>query len=323
MIRGLRRATRAEKLVATAVCFSLLMAALGGVVNALDLARRRRALAGAIEEERAVLGVRPRALVATMDDVVLEAARRPYPGDLVAPEVAGAESRSALLASTALYVRAALPEVERLDAIAGSVRRSEKDAFVLCWRHPPASARPEDIHAAATRYWIGGALFEDATHDVLPLSAVHAGLRPLSHAFSDELALADSHLWLGRLESEYSLRTSNMLALARTAANVDIIVTVVDELPDGVAEPEVGRSLTATRRPALLPRIEDMPHFVRVGVWSAVLGRTVLRVRTRVDVTALGSSNATMAAPHVQGCQAAMALREAPPAPASPASPAP
>lgn len=309
MIRGLRRATRAEKWVASAVLFSLAMAAVGHLLNGWDLARRRRALARAIEDERSVLAARPRALVAAMDDVVLEAARQPYPGDVATPEVDTPEKREALLASSALYVRAALPEVARLDAIAASVRRSEKDAFVLCWRHPPASARAADVHAAATRYWIGGALFEDATHDVLPLYAVHAGLRPLSHAFADELAQADGHLWIGRLESEYSLRTSNMLSLARTAANVDLIVTVVDELPDGVAEPEVGRSLTATRRPALLPRIEDAPHFVRVAVWSAVLARTVLRVRTRVDVTALGSNDATMAAPHVHGCQAAMALR--------------
>lgn len=309
MIRGLRQATRAEKLVATAILFTVLMAVLGGALNAWDLSHRRRSLARAIEDERAVLGARPRALVSVMDDVVLEAARQPYPGDLTAPEVATPDGREALLAASALYVRAALPEVARLDAIAASVRRSEKDAFVLCWRHPPASGRAQDIHAAATRYWIGGALFEDATHDVLPLAAVHAGLRPLSHAFADELAQADGHLWIGRLESEYSLRTANMLALARTAANADVIVTVVDELPEGVAEPEVGRSLTATRRPALLPRIEDLPHYVRVNVWSAVLARTVLRVRTRVDVIALGSTDATMAAPHIHGCQAAMAMR--------------
>lgn len=309
MIRGLRRATRAEKWVATAVLFCLAVAAIGHALDGLALAHRRRALARAIDDERAVLAPRPRALVATMDDVVLEAARLPYPGDLVAPEVDTPEKRDKVLASSALYVRAALPEVARLDAIASAVRRSEKDAFVLCWRHPPASGRAEDIRAAATRYWIGGALFEDATHDVLPLTAVHAGLRPLSHAFADELAQSDGHLWMSRLESEYTLRTANMLALARTAANADVIVTVVDELPEGMAEPEVGRSLTATRRPALLPRIEDTPHVVRVVVWDTVLARTVLRVRTRVDVGALGNAEASMMAPHVHGCQAAMAMR--------------
>ncbi len=308
-MRGLRRATRGEKWVAAALLLCVALGALGGALDAWDIARRRRALMRAIEDERAVLPERPRAFVSAMDDVVLDAARLPYPGDFVAPEVAEPRALDALLGGSALYLRAVLPEVARLDAIAGAVRRSEKDAFVLCWRRPPTSAAAVDVHAAATRYWIGGALHEDATHDVLPLSAVHAGLRPLSHAFADELAQADGRLWLSRLESEYTLRSSNMLALARTAANADVLVTVLDELPDGFAEPDVGRSLTATRRPALLPIIQDTPHMVRIAVWNAAVGRTVLRVRTKVDVTKLGSRDAVMTAPHIQGCQAAMALR--------------
>ncbi|AKV03813.1 hypothetical protein AKJ09_10476 [Labilithrix luteola] len=225
-------------------------------------------------------------------------------------------ARLELLGRTALFVRAALPDVSRLDAIGAAVRRSEKDAFVLCLRKPPASSAPEDIREAATRYWMGGALFEDATHDVLPLHLVHKGLRPLSRAFAEELNEADDHLFVRRLEEEYELRMPSSLAMGRTAASVDLLIAVVDELPEGMPEPEIGKSLTATRRPAILPLIEDAPHFVRAVVWSASTRSVVLRTRTMVDARAIGGANTAMIAPHVQGCQAAMALRTVPLAPA-------
>ncbi|MBX3186605.1 MAG: hypothetical protein KF819_06305 [Labilithrix sp.] len=304
--RGLRRG---EKWVLGAVLFTGAIALAGSLASSWDLERRRRAIAEAVEEEKAALPERPRALVAAMDDVILETAALPYPGDLVDREIAPPRVRAALLASSALYVRAALPEVARLDALGAAVRRSDKDAFVLCLRRPPATDAGADVAAAATSAWIGGALFEDATHDVLPLHAVHAGLRPLSRAWADELASADGHLWVRRLEEEYEERRPLVLSLARTAASADVLVVVVDELPDGMAEPEVGRSLTATRRPAVLPRIEDAAHFVRVAVWSARMRRVVLRVRARVDVAPLRLENPAMVSAHVHACQAALALR--------------
>jgi hypothetical protein len=279
----------------------------------LDLTRRKRALARAVAAEQAALGERPRALVNAMDDVILEAAKTPWPGDVQAPELAGANERAALFKRTMLYMRAALPEVARLDAIGGAVRRSEKDTVALCLVKPPASASPDDVHAAATRYWLGGALFDDATHDVLPLNVVHKGLRPLSRAFATELEEADDHLSIRRLEEEHDFRQPLAVTLARTAADAELLVVAVDELPEGMAEPEVGKSLTATRRPAILPLIEDAPHHVRVLVWSAERREVILRVRTRVDAKTAPSSRRPRAVAEMHGCQAAFALRGTPP----------
>lgn len=308
-LRGLRPA---ERWVSGAVALTVVLCVLGYAWNKWDIARRKRALRAYVTEEASVLPTRPVALVQTMDDVILEAARRPWPGDFSAPELATPEARLELLGRTALFVRAALPEVSRIGAIGGAVRRSEKDAFVLCLRKPPASGAPADVREAATRYWMGGALFEDATHDVLPLHVVHKGLRPLSRAFAEELDEADDHLFVRRLEEEYELRMPSSLAMGRTAASVDLLIAVVDELPEGMVEPEVGKSLTATRRPAILPLIEDAPHDVRAVVWSASTRSVVLRIRTRVDARTVAGENAAMIAPHIQGCQAAMALRTAP-----------
>jgi len=297
----------------TAVVVLALSALFGGscVVGRWDVARRKEALLEAIREERAALGERPRTVALSMDDVVLEATRVPWPGDRAASGLEDSAQREALFARSMLYVRAALPEISRMDAIGGAVRRSEKDSFTLCLVKPPASDAADQVHAAATRHWIGGALFEDATHQVFPLHAVHGGLRPVSLAFEREVVEADAPLHVRRLEEEYAMRSPSALALARVAADSDLLVVVVDELPEGFAEPETGKSLTATRRPAILPKIEDAPHAVRVVVWSAERREIVLRVRTRVDASEVISRlDVHPTAPSaIQGCQAAVAAR--------------
>ncbi|HVH44196.1 MAG TPA: hypothetical protein VM925_17715 [Labilithrix sp.] len=274
-----------------------------------DVHRRKANLAKAVAAERALLGDRSRAMVTAMDDVVLEATKSPWAGDARSAELATPEERAALFKRTMLFVRAALPEVARLDAIGGAVRRSEKDTVALCLVKPPPSTAPDDVHAAATRYWLGGALFDDATHDVLPLNIVHKGLRPLSRAFAAELEEADDHLSLRRLEEEHAYRQPLAITLARTAADAELLVVVVDELPEGMAEPEVGKSLTASRRPAILPSIEDSPHYARVLVWSSERREIVLRVRTRVDAKTNPSSRRPVAVAEMHGCQAAVAAR--------------
>jgi hypothetical protein len=297
--------------VAAAVLAALIGTAYGA--SRLDLARRKKAIAKAVATERAALDERPRVLVGAMDQVVLEAASSPWRGDSHAPGLDTSEERAALFKRTMLYTRAALPEVARLDAIGGAVRRSEKDTVALCLVKPPSSAAPDDVHAAATRFWLGGALFDEATHDVLPLHVVHKGLRPLSRAFSSELEAADDHLSIRLLEEEHDYRQPLAITLARTAADAELLVAVVDELPEGMAEPDVGRSLTATRRPAILPTIEDVPHCVRVVVWSAERREVVLRVRTRVDAKTSPSSRRPQALAEMHGCQAALAARAGPP----------
>jgi hypothetical protein len=306
---------RAEKWVGGALLAVAGLGTVGVVATRWDLARRKGDLAGAAARESAALGDRPRALVTAMDEVVLAAAEGTWPGDFVAGDLVDPAARSALFEGSIVYARAAVPELSRLDAIGAAVRRSEKDAFVLCLVEPPREATAAALRAAATRYWMGGALFEDATHDVFSLSQVHKGLRPLSDAFAAELAEADDHLFVRRLEEEYDQRTPNALSMARTAASADLLVVVADELPAGFAPPEVGKSLTATRRPAVLPQIEGAPHVVRVVVWSAERRGVVLRIRVPVDARGLGLSEAEriMIAPHVQGCQAAVALRGGPP----------
>lgn len=290
----------------------VLSAVFGGscVVGRWDLARRKDVLLTTVRAERTVLPERHRTLALAMDDVVLEATA-PWAGDFAAPGLESPDARAKLFAGSMLYVRAALPEVSRLDAISSAVRRSEKDTVALCLVRPPASASPEDVRTAATRYWIGGALFEDATHDVFPLYAVHKGLRPIGRAFEAEIVEADASIWVHRLEDEYAERSASSLALARIAAESQLLVVVVDELPDGFIEPETGKSLTATRRPAVLPRIEDDPHLIRAVVWSAETRSVVLRVRTRVDASKVRTPPGTypLAPSAVHGCQVAMALR--------------
>ncbi len=307
----LRGFGRVERWVLGALLMTTALGTAGVLGSKWDVARRKRALRTHIEREREVVPERAKVLVDAMDRVLLDATL-PWQGDHVDPELATADARRAFLARSAVYVRAALPEIARLDAIGGAVRRSDKDAFVLCLRKPPADDSAAALEEAATRHWMGGGLFEDATHDVMPLDVVHKGLRPLSPAFAAELDEANDHLYVRRLEEEYQGRSAIALLMARTAASSDLLVAVVDELPAGMTEPEVGKSLTATRRPAILPLIEDSPHAVRVVVWSAEKRAVVLRMRTFVDATHLTlKQNLGMVAAHVQACQAAVALQRA------------
>lgn len=287
-------------LIAVATVLGLVCVA--HAVSRSELGKRRQALRAAVARERSALPERPRVLVEAMDDVALEAAAEPWRGDLGRPE-------PALFTKSMLYLRAAVPEIARLDAIGSAVRRSEKDTFTLCAVKPPASAAPDDVYAAATRFWLGGALFDEATHDVLPLSSVHAGLRPLSRAFAIELDEADDHLSIRRLEEEYDFRKPLAIALARTAADAELLVVVADELPPEMPAPEVGKGLTATRRPAILPSFEHLPHVVRVVVWSATERKVVLRLRAPVDAVTRPASRRPQAFVEMHGCQAAIAAR--------------
>lgn len=305
-LRGLHRF---ERWVLLVVAFTAALAALGTAGSAWDVAHRKRALRAHVDEERAILPERTRVLVDTMDGVILDAAKTPWPGDWIDPELENLEARAAFLTQSAVYVRAALPEISRLDAIGGATRRSDKDAFVLCLHRPAEAPIADHIEAAATRYWMGGGLFEDATHAVLPLDVLHRGLRPLSTAFRAEIDEANDHLYVRRLEEEYVDRTPNQLLMARTASNSDLLIVVIDELPEGMREPEVGKSLTATRRPAVLPLIEDAPHTIRTVVWSAAKQAVALRLRTKVNAAQFQLKNLGMEASHVQACQAAMAVR--------------
>ncbi|AKV03812.1 hypothetical protein AKJ09_10475 [Labilithrix luteola] len=56
---------------------TLVLCAVGYLANKWDVARRKRALREYVREEASVLPPRPIALVRSMDDVVLEAARTP------------------------------------------------------------------------------------------------------------------------------------------------------------------------------------------------------------------------------------------------------
>lgn len=279
---------------------------------ARDLRLRRESLLARTAAETAALSPAQARFLPTAERVIVElarAGRADFDADQVSDELSAPGALDELLRRPWGYFRGVQPEVPRPEAVARAAWASWKDGFVLCATEPPATSRPEDLYATARRYYMRGALFEDATADVTRLANVHRGIRVLTPGWADEVRASDDALWLRRLELEEAERTSAAVARAKAAAASRLLIVVIDELPPGRSAPEVGPSLTDGQRESILPLVEEEPHWARVLVHDLEADRPLLRLRRHLDARRLGISNSLSYTAVLQGCELAVETR--------------
>jgi hypothetical protein len=270
--------------------------------------RRDALLARTSTEARALTDAQARFLPSA-ERAIVDAGSRTYAGDLVAPELANEGALDELLARRWVYFRGVAEEVRRPEEAGRAAWASWKDGFVLCAMQPPATRDPLEQKRTAQRYYLRGALFEDATSHVSRFDTVSRALSVLSDRWSGEVRAADNALWLHRLELEERERDARDVERAKVGAESGLLVVVMDELLPSQKVPEAGPGLTDHQRESLLPALEEEAHWARVEIHDLHAGRPLLRMRRFLDAKKLGLVDGKLYTASLQGCELAMEMR--------------
>jgi hypothetical protein len=262
----------------------LALVILGGLFAAMAIHERR-----ALEEERAALltelaglraGMPPghEKLVAETDRALLEAAADADAPDLIDPALRPEGALDAALRRPALYVRARESELRDASAIDDAARASDKDAFLVCLLHPPASTSERDLLVKVRGVYFAGAKVDDETYNVRRLADARVGLAVFAPKFEDAVRAAQDRNALRRLRKDLQKAP---LELAKKASGAELMLIVAD-----------------TKAGA------------RVTLADLTTKKTLLRVRRRTEelsLTSLGSIHRE----ELEACSLAVAVRRA------------
>lgn len=216
----------------------------------------------------------------------------PYEGDLVASELAAPGVFDAMLARPAVYVHGPVDSFGTPPSVADAAVESVKDSFLLCLVDPP-QARSEKVVLDKVRvaYGVDGAL-EQATPDVMRLADARAALRVLSPEWRAKVGGADSSQ-LGKLHAELDRAP---IESGKRALKAGLMIAVMDEHGPATGPSELDG---------------ERAHLVRVAIVDVVVGRTLLRLRRRVDPADWSERSRTTYARGLDECGLAFDVRSA------------
>lgn len=235
----------------------------------------RGAILQALDARSAALPAGHERLLATIEPLIVGAARAREPGDVVDPSLRGA--LDAALRRPALYVHGAAADLGDPQKIGLAARASDKDGFLLCLFDPPPSASEHDRLVKVRGVYFAGAKLDADTARVRRVAEARTALALTGPAFENRVREATDFPTLHRLRKDLE---ASPLELARQAASAELLLVVADT----PAEPS------------------------RVTLVDLATGKILLRVRRKVHD--LGTSAA--AALHreqLEGCDLALSVR--------------
>jgi hypothetical protein len=298
---------RGGRRMATAIARVGAAIALIGLVSAFassrshakrEVERSRAELLDAARAARSALGPAQTGFMARVEPWLVALAG-PYEGDVVAGELRAPRALDAALARPSVYVRGPAASLTDAAGIAKAAASSTKDAPLLCLLDPPAS-RAENVVLARVRAAYAGTSTTRTAH-ARRLDEVAAGVRAWSapwearaHDARDAREIADVRAALARVPVDDVKR----------AAAAELLIAAVDEPgEEGPAELDGERA-----------------HQVRVAIVDVNARRVLVRLRRRVDPSALGASTRAAYAGAWDGCALAVDVRAAvtEPAPRAP-----
>lgn len=288
-VRGKRAARRTParlrallRLVFVVTAIAVLVLALGhdrAARRALEL--RRAALLDELRAANASTSAAERASF-SRGEAALRALAGPYPGDVRAIDLAA----PGVLERPLFYVRGPVAAFGAGASLAHGAAASVDDTFVRCLRDPPASRAEGDVLVKVRAAY--GAT--SPPRDVYRLALAENALRVLAPAFSERVrAAGDAEL--ASLEQHVARAR---LADAKKALAAPLLLAVLDEPGDA-------------RVPADLDG--ERPHDVRVELYDAAAGTTLLRARVRVDPGAWSARARAEFASGLDACALAWDLR--------------
>jgi hypothetical protein len=213
--------------------FPVIVAAL--VITVGWYARRgeRRAVEAARDDIKAALAERLAKLppgsdtmIATTNSWIANAAADQP--DFVAPTLKGKAPIDVLLTRPALYVHVSQASAVDAKLLDDEVLGSNKDAFLLCMKQPPASLSERDLLAKVRGTYFAGAKVEDATFNVRRLAELHTGLDAVPK-LEASIRIADSEKDLEKVRHTLD---DIAFADAARAASAELFMIVVDHDAD-------------------------------------------------------------------------------------------
>jgi hypothetical protein len=231
---GLARTFAAERRIGLArvlpVLVALVVAGLAGagyVYDRREVEAERSAILAALDARRAALPPRSAGLLAAVEPLVAEAAHPDASPDVLDPALRGA--LEVALGRPALYVRGAAADLADPKRLALAARASDKDAFLVCLLHPPASTSERDLLDRVRGVYFAGAKVEDATASVRRLAEARVALAFTAPPFEASVRAANDFAALHRLQKELDAAP---VELAKKAAAAELLLVVADLPPD-------------------------------------------------------------------------------------------
>ncbi|MBL8611433.1 MAG: hypothetical protein JNL38_29080 [Myxococcales bacterium] len=277
----------------------LVVLAVVGAFATLGLARRRdaarfdqdrAAVVASVQAARAGLGDDERAAVARAHAALAPLALS-YPGDDISPEIRAPGALDRWLARPALWVRGPASAFASSEGISRAAA-TPRDPTVLCLLDPPASRAEKSVLGKVRATYAPGVLEERAAH-VRRLGEAEHALAVLSPAFEAKVLAADSDRALALRRAELDPLP---LARGRAALRATVAIGVADEegAPGGPTELDGER-----------------PHDVRFVLVDLERGRTLVRLRRRVDPSVWSQAARAEHASGMDACALAMDVRAA------------
>jgi hypothetical protein len=243
-----------------------------------ELEAERSALLRDIAEMRAGLPAGHEGLIAQTERLVLEAAGEEDAPEVIDPALRPAGALDAALRRPALYVHAPAAELRDARLVDDAARGSDKDAFLVCLLHPPASTSERDLLGKVRGVYFAGAKVEDETANLRRLAEARLGLAVLAPAFEGSVRAAQDRNALKRLRRDLEKAP---VALAKKAAGAELMLVVADSAAGA-----------------------------RVVLVDLAAKKTLLRLRRRADELAL-SARASSQREEIEACSVAVAVRRA------------
>ena len=254
---------------------------------------------------------------------VRELGANPWLGDFVAPGIDLARLRAA----PTVYLRLRLASAQSPKALRKAAQTSLRDGFTSCLfvtqSKAPAPGAGQPCRTAGDCE--SGKLCNEWNTCADPeqpynLRLAYRTLRVLSSDWTDEVHEATSELGLAGYERDLdNVARRDVPVTIEVLQRSKYFTLVLDEDPPGGVPPaDAERQKNPETHTTPEERLQQVPHFARVGIWDLARGEPVLRLRSEAagEFVAVGkqaSSDAeTLAAQRrqVNNCTLALSVRE-------------
>ena len=219
-----------------------------------------------------------------------------YDGDVISDRVRAPGALAALLSSessahAAVYLRGTMSQVSTPAGIVEAAAASVEDPFLACLLDPPPTRAEKALLAKVHATYAGDAAVRARAANVRRLRDVQLGLPFLLPSWSEKVSRASTREELSSLGRAFERAP---IEAAKRGLQSELLIFAIDEPGD-------------TARPAELDG--ERAHDVRLGVVDLTTDTVLLRLRRRVDPSAISMDKRPLYAGGIDACGLAFDVR--------------